>query len=504
MDDVEVLYRQLKERTGTSARRLKARIHPAGFARYLFVERKNIERWNRSANLLRFGFFKLSVKLQRDFRTTFYDLYLKNIHPLFPLAEKALEEGWQWQVLSVREYNVVVFFTDFCRKVQAFGENRSGSGNGFAVAEEAYLKLICETGLVNLLADAFRKIIIHVRKESGADRGYVDLALGKLKGYLITDTGSRSFLTFSLAHNMAISRRYLVPENLIQPHAGDILPDRFYSCSLEVFRKLITRYRHVEKEIEELRKGVNHLVWLENQSRLKDEGNPEELIAMYNLDANNWGLDGKNYYVLFLTLMRGTVKSLERLLRQRWNLMSTEEKIISKKIVNDEGLDSLFEKLARQYALAEGCYRAAAPTSISLAEYRDGTIPDAILRTKSYGEVQSHFSEMLSSLFLIALSLEELSMDRSYPGTFLLRHMIVGPIEYRGKSVLDLFSESIAALLRICRYFYCEDLLSQLDNSSQVRRQLSNKVREKNHIDANRILESMLGVAEDQESPHAG
>ena len=110
---------------------------------------------------------------------------------------------------------------------------------------------------------------------------------------------------------------------------------------------------------------------------------------------------------------------------------------------------------------------------------------------------------MLADLFQISVGLEELTIDRNYPRAFLLRFMIVQPIEYRGKSVSDVLSETIGTLLKICSYFGCPVLSAQLKKTSQVRRELSVKVKEREYIDSNRVLEGLLSGEEYQEKQDA-
>ncbi len=503
MDDIEILYTKLKEQNKASTRRLKARIEPPAFTKYLFIERKRIVEWNRSAGLIRFGIFGFIPKTVKDFRTRLYGVYLKEIHPLYALANRGLDEGWQWQLFSVKEYNILVFFSDFCKKVQSYGESRTAATDAFAVAEEAYFKLTYSAGMVELLEKAFRKIFLSKKTGGTTDKAQAEKTLIKLREFLTAGDGDRSFLSFSLAFNMAVSRKYLSSGDLTRPYAGELLPDRFYSCSMEVFRKVLGYYRSLKKEIGSLRNALNQLEWLEKQSRLADEDKPEELIKAYDTDINSWAFDRKNYYELFLRLMKRTLERLEGVLRLEWQLMSTEEKMVNARIVNDKHLEALYEELAGRYAMAEGYFWTNAPIAVSLLEFKDDSIPYSILETNVHKVLQTKFNEMLADLFQISVGLEELTIDRNYPRAFMLRFMIVQPIEYRGKSVSDVLSDTIGTLLKICSYFGCPVLSAQLNKTSQVRRELSVKVKEREYIDSNRVLEGLLPGEEYQEKQDA-
>jgi hypothetical protein len=189
--------------------------------------------------------------------------------------------------------------------------------------------------------------------------------------------------------------------------------------------------------------------------------------------------------------------------RKEWQFMSTEEKIFNTRLVNEESLESFLEELEGRYSLAANYFQAVKPTGFTLAEFKSDTIPIATLETKAYKDLEAKFNEMLEDLLGISLHLEELLFDKSYPRAFMLRYMIVLPIEYRGRSVVDLLTDTISTLLKICSFFECRGLAAQLSKMSLERRRLNAKMSEKNHIDSGRVLESILSGKVYQETTDA-
>ncbi len=491
MYDIEELYRKLKDQVKVPNRRLKGRIHSASFSQYLFGERKKIDRWNRSVHLVKFGFFGLTTKTKRDFGANMYDLFLRTALPLYKTAEKTLEEGWKWHQLSVREYNIIVYYVDFCKKMLT-GEIREWSDQWFAMVEEAYLKLVCETVLTRLLETGLGKIISGRFKSGSAGLDAARASLRKLMIFLATDGRHPSFLDYVLAHNMVESRRCLVFDDIVAPSRGPALPEKFYNCSIDVFRSIVAYHRELDGEIKRLRIRLNWLEWLDRQSQCGEGEEPVEIMEFYGSASTDWRVDGKSFYALALTLVKQVIDQLEGIVRKDWELMTAEEKIIRARLVHDESLEKLLEDLANEHAAGEAYNRIASPATFSLADFLGDSVNEALAATKVHKELKEKFESMLSLLFRIAVTFEEISVDRYSPGSFLLRHMIVRPIQYRGKSVMDLIAGQTGLLLQICRYFRSGELGKELSALSKVRGQLSAKQKEMNHIDVGRIIEGLM------------
>ena len=494
MDDIEDLYRKLKDQTRLANRRIKGRIHPVGLSKYLFGERKKIDRWNRPVQLVKFGVFGLTAKTKRDFSSRLYDLFLKNALPLFRIAEKVLEDGWKWRNLSVKEYNIIVYYVDFCNKILSIGEGSLWSAHEFGVVEEAFLKLASTKEHGELLASGLRKVIAGKYGTGSPGRTKADAALGKLMLFL--DTGGRhpSCLDFVLAHNIVESRRYLTFSDLVPFPTGG-LPEKFYNCSIDVFRNILSHYRQLARETKSLRLRLNWLEWLDRQSQYGGGDEPVGIISFYQSASNDWLVDSKSFYLLVLTLIKKVIDQLDQIVRKNWELMTAEEKIVRARIVRDEGLEQMLDKLANEHAAAEAYRRVALPTSFALTEFLAGSIDETIAKTKVYRDLTEKIESMLTLLFGTAVTLEEISVSRDHPGTFLLRHMIVRPIQYRGKSVMDLIASQTALLLQICRYFRSAALEAELNAAAQARAQLSSKQREMSHLDAGRIVEGLMADA---------
>ena len=385
-----------------------------------------------------------------------------------------------------------MFYVDFCNKILAIGEKRLWSDHEFGVVEEAFLKLASTKEHTELLASGLRKVVAVRYGSDAVGKTKANAALGKLVLFLDTEGRHPSFLDFVLAHNIVESRRCLTFGDLVVPPGGRLLSDKFYNCSIDVFRSILSHYRQLAREIKSLRVRLNWLEWLDRQSQYGGGDQPVDIMAFYQSDSTDWLIDSKRFYVLVLALVKKVIDHLDQIVRKSWELMNAEEKIVRARIVRDESLEQMLDKLANEHAAGEAYRRVALPTSFALGEFLAGTINEAVAKTKVHKELTEKLESMLTLLFRIAVTLEEISVARDHPGTFLLRHMIVRPIQYRGKSVMDLIAGQTALLLQICRFFRAGELGTELNAAAKAKEQLSAKQREMNHLDAGRIVEAIV------------
>lgn len=311
-------------------------------------------------------------------------------------------------------------------------------------------------------------------------------------------------MDYLLARNIVDHRRCVDYNDLKNPFAGDVLPEKFYNCSIDVFKAIILFYRRVVEEIRTLRDKLNWLEWLDRQSAWQGGESPAELIAVYQVDENNWELDKRDFYELMFELARLIIAQVEQTLRKQWELMTSEEKLIKTRIINDDRLGDLYEELASQYAAAEAFYRANAPASFPLASFRGGNVHETILESKVYRELMRRIGMILGLFYKIAVGMEELSVDKNYAGTQLLRYMIVRPIRFRGKSVMDHITNQTGLLLKASRYFQSAAIFSELKGAPSARKELEAKQRVRDHIDANRVIEELISDSDSDGAPNAG
>ena len=298
---------------------------------------------------------------------------------------------------------------------------------------------------------------------------------------------------------MVQQRRYLSWDEMIHPYAGPILQEKFYDCPIDAFKALIGYYRLLEHEIQTLSERLSWLQWLESSSAASRAHEPALLIEMYDTKERNWHLDSSDYFLLFFTLMPQIITELKQLAWGEWQLMTPQETVVRARVLQEEKLEAVLEILSNDFGNAYAHYRGTNVIGFSLREFQDIPTPDKFMHDDGTKNLRGRVVKLLSRLFQIALILRELQDDRAYVESFFLKHMIAGQSTHRGKSIFDLLTYYSRLLLHMCGCFGSSELRSELKKAPQVKKDLERKLREKRRLDAEGIIERMIGDSE--ESP---
>ncbi|MAG13367.1 MAG: hypothetical protein CMN78_02095 [Spirochaetales bacterium] len=492
IDDIDQLYRQIREEQRTGDRRVKRRLHSGKFSIYYFKDRKRIMSWNRDVDLIRFGFLGFYLSLRRNFKESLYTLFTEKAFGLYSYAEKIVKEGWQWEIVSVKEYNIIVFFVDFCRKMISLGEAKNLTESGFLKAEEAFLKITYKEEYGELLLKALEKLLVVHNKATGASRKRLQSSITGLRDLITQKRLKPSLFDYILSYNMVQQRQYVEWDGLLYPYAGAVLRDKFYDCSLDIFKSLINRYRRLDIDLQNLKERLSWHDWLQKNAKIKNLDAPELLISIYDTVERSWHLDSSNFFMLFFTLMGNVINRLDRIVHGEWELMASDEKHTRARVLNDEKIEGHFEKLRNEHGTAEGYFNATSPLPFSMQDFQGASTPEFLLDNDVTKSLWSRIIGLLSMAFQIALALKELQEDSTYTESFFLKHMIVRPPELRGKSVLDLLAYYERLLLQTCNFFRSPDLLHELRKLPQLRRDLNSKAKEKRRLDTQGSIGRLL------------
>ncbi len=174
--------------------------------------------------------------------------------------------------------------------------------------------------------------------------------------------------------------------------------------------------------------------------------------------------------------------------------MSEGEKIVRVKLISHEQLDGLFKQLEEHHTFALGRFKVAMPVAILLNDFLLLKNRQSMETNENHKYIFSKVSKMLSCMYQTALLLRELPQEGSggYSSDFYRKHMVVSPLEWRGKSAQEILSFHTSLLLQICRYFGSESLTAELTRLPLVNRELAEKSEEKNHIAGGSIISSSM------------
>lgn len=492
MAELDLLQRRIRETFPSMKRSPAKRPRPVGFLRYFFKERGRIAAWNETARMIEFGFMGFQLGLSRDYRRRFSELVTRNVVPLTSRAERILAEGWRWSMLSIREYNVIVFFVDLCRKLVAVSDDQSFSEVRFYKMHEAVVRLTLRPDYEALLLAGLEKVLMsHSRSDPGA-ASRTKTRLDRLRRFFQPETPQSSIYNFILAFAMVGSRRYLDWSDMTNPTSADWLPATFYNCSTETLRAIVHYYRNLSAEIQNLRESLDWLTGLDKVSGVSEGRAPKPMVDYYEAMGYQWKVDMDDYFLLILNLAKRVRKDLDRILHQTFEVMNTEETIVEARVVEDVRLETLFVDFSEYLSAAEGRYQTLGAGGIAVPMYRAADKPRDLLPSKDHAIIFDKIARALSCLFQTGVILREMWEQNNAQDGYYLRHMIVKPEEMRGRPLLDVFAVYAELLLQICGYFKNSDLMAELKRIPKTEQLLEKREAELERLDAHGLVESVI------------
>ncbi|MEW5818002.1 MAG: hypothetical protein AB1798_21745, partial [Spirochaetota bacterium] len=136
-------------------------------------------------------------------------LFLEVIVPLSGYVKEILVKGWRWAMLSIREYNLIVFFADFCEKMSMIERAADLKDTDFFKMEEAFLKIVYREEYPQIIVKIFEKILILHNKDFSENREKLEGIIKNFSCFFTSGCFSPSIYDLLLIYNMVRFRRYL-------------------------------------------------------------------------------------------------------------------------------------------------------------------------------------------------------------------------------------------------------------------------------------------------------
>jgi hypothetical protein len=299
---------------------------------------------------------------------------------------------------------------------------------------------------------------------------------------------------------MVIYKRYLEWDDLISPHAGNVVQTDFYDCPKEVFYEIAEYIKGLVKEIEKLEKERTQLEWLKNFAGNNQHHEPQMLINFYEKLGHSWANDREDVFLILLLLIKGIIRALDDLLHQSWELMTDKEKIIRLRLAAFEDLTVLHERIQHEYELANEYYMTLLPAKVSLADFISKDYPALLFTSKSQKAIFDKIEIILASLHELAISFKNLQEtkpnDEKNALTTYAKYMVIKPEEWRGKPVFYIFNYYIELFLQVCRFFKEKNLQAKMHRLQLLGEQVKEQTRLKNSLDVTGYLEKHLNAAD--------
>jgi hypothetical protein len=495
---IEEIYNRLKDQARTPSAAIGRSFTVSGFLAYYMRERPRITAWAHEHGLIDFSFLHLRLFLASDFKKRLDDIVAQHIIPAHPYAAKVLENGWRWRILSIREYNLMVYFADFSRKALAVAHAAVVSRGDLYKMTEAYFRLVYHAGQTRTLIAVFKKLfaLTDDLAAGAADPETQEKITRNLECLFDADCLRPSLSDIIVAHAMVSHRRFLSWSDLMRPNLPLPVQDRYYECSLAVFEKILVHLQGVLREIAALKGEREGLEWMLQTMEVDGGVVPERLVEFYAELGHSWHGDSGDVFLVLVRLVQGLVERLRELCNDKWQVMTNEEKMVAVKLIAETPLREKVESVATLHETAATRYKLMAPQELSLFRYRDALDPAALCVTENQKFVHGTILLAFSSLYGIAVSLKE-TLDGKPTGNkpeFYTTQMVVNKIRWRGRSLAEVFDFYIRLILQASSYFRIREVQRDKARLERIDKSLESREKEKAALDATGLLSEHLGA----------
>jgi hypothetical protein len=302
--EIEGVYARIRESQRAPSVTVARSLSIRGFLSYYTKEMPGIARWAKTHGLIEMGFLRLRPRLRPEVMERLRALVTLCVIPAAPYAAKILEEGWKWHLLPMRDYNLVVSFVDFQRKIVALTQAGSYSRADFQKMADAFFRLVYNAGHTAALVSVLERLF-------GQNPGFPPQLTKSLACFFSPDCMRPSLRDIILAHAMVSYHRSLAWSDLLYPDLALAIPDRYYQCSLAVFEMMVMHLQGITRELAALRAERETIAWLQDRAEPLTGEIPRNLARFYSDLGRSWHADGGDVFLLLLSLVNGLVERLQ-------------------------------------------------------------------------------------------------------------------------------------------------------------------------------------------------
>ncbi len=460
------------------------------FWEYYFKHKPMMSAFNDRYDFLKIPFFGRKIELRDNFKHRLNELFLNYIVPFRKYLKQIIESGWRWNYLSIKEYNVIVLFADFCGKFENVETVRNINAGAFFKMEEAFIKLAKNPEYQTLVMEVFYKIIEKTKDFNEAVRAKIDAL-----GLFFKEGGLHPDMPYMLqTDNIYYYKRYFSLIDVFDMEFMEGVVSDFYDCPRDVFEEIVYNIESLLKQIKRYEVDKENITWLKNMSLVKNGEMPAKIINFYNGKGSFWAKDSDDFFKLFINLAKLLIDELDFILYKDFDVLDTDGKVIRVKIFDKSSFEVLFQKLNNEFYLAKARYFSVLSTKIGLVEFI--TNPKV---TDDFSEVQKFVYEkvmsMLSLLSEISLKINKL-LDTDGLAVKIAdrnKYIVKLPADLKGKSLHQAVFYYLELFLQICGYFREPKIMQEIERLGTITKQLDDTRAELNRIsDSNRYIESKL------------
>jgi hypothetical protein len=473
VDKLEKLFKTIQSSYAPKRPLLKKNLTRAGFFKYFFKERRAILNWNEEFGLIKPGFLGFSLKLHPAFKLKIDDLFVTCVLPVGVHLPQLLENGWQNQVVTIKEYNLAVCFEDFCNKMENIRKDRDLPAKRFRILEDSFFRFVSDRKNIDHLIAGLRKMFSHHKSKLYKSESDSDAALEKLARFFSESGMSPSLYDVIVAYNMVETYRFLHFSDIIVLGFRDVVSSEFYNCSIDVFVRIVKYLEGLVSDLTRLEVGKKKIEWLKAHIPALKTASPQGLIAFYESLGHSWRTDSDDALLLILLLVEGIMGNLENALNENWRAMDIDEKIVTIRLVSTEEMAGILAEARREYDLARQKFAVIIPHPIMLDEYLENKVQDKNIGDENQAYVYKKIDAVLTLLRTLAEQMNVLYEKRDTALAKALNYMIVTPEKWRGKPVAAIYTFYIDLILASCGYFLEKKLIVELKEESEIDKQIA-------------------------------
>ena len=323
LNDKEIIsaeYRELLKKENISdareARRyrnnLKAPFLRVSFFNFIFSEYKKIRNFDFNEIILKPSLFPPKVRIKKEAGEYFSKYLQKDILTLISCLKLVIKEGWRH--LSKKDYNLVYYFSELCKKILAanfflLNYKEESLLDKFRTLENLFLTCHYHSRFPDIIIYSIDRVMAR-----NPDWEYDPEEINKLVKTVLLDSETRpSLYRFILGLNIVKYRQFINFRKLFMAGDYEVINSYDYECDAPIKNK-------IKNQLEEnLRNLVTHLKQKEEIDKLKkylpmtDKDNYDfgKLINIYErssdkknfrleVDKENVLLFVQNFYESFL------------------------------------------------------------------------------------------------------------------------------------------------------------------------------------------------------------
>ncbi len=464
----EELYELIKKKYKTTPSVIKQKLQKQKFFRYYFKERTKIRKWNKKVNLIKFKLFGSKMKMVQNYKKLLDEFYIKYIFPIHCFLPEILKNGWRWEIITIKEYNLIVYFKDFYIKLQTLEKEKKISKKSFDLMEESFLKLIYKKYFAEMLIGAFRKILVFLQKSNTIKEENNNSVILNLQLFFAPEHFRPSFFDLIRAMNMVRFNKYVKIKDIITQKSMIIIQSDFYNCSKETFTHIVI---YLENNIRLLKQAENekkYLDWIKAYGYFKKNKTPLKIKEYYESLGLYWKNDTDDTFLLLIVLFEGIIKDLNEVLFNEWQVMTDEEKIIRTQIISSYDIDSYYKDLIKNYELVKSRHSTCSLKNINLTDFIESKNPEVRLFDKNHLYIFEKTQNILFCLRNIAQIFHDIYKDNINKPNRLLNFMIAKSSLWKGKPVHSILLYYMELLLQMCGFFKEKKLLLELRKGEKI------------------------------------